>query len=121
MLGYIHTADRGVPNAVLAEVAEALMLRRLRVTGLIQTRAPAQGAHPCDMDLRCLPGRPVFPIAQKLGRGSRGCRMDVDALETGVAYVAGQIAVTLFDKAACHGGEFVRKCAVRCNAIDERR
>lgn len=92
MLGYIHTADRGVPNAVLAEVAEALMLRRLRVTGLIQTRAPAQGAHPCDMDLRCLPGGPVFPIAQQLGRGSRGCRMDVDALETGVAYVAGQIA-----------------------------
>jgi len=92
MLGYIHSADRGVPNAVLGEVAARLRERGLRVTGLIQDRAPEDGAHPCDMDLKCLPDGPSFPIAQQLGRGSRGCRMDVGALETGVAYVAGQVA-----------------------------
>ncbi|EAQ04835.1 hypothetical protein OB2597_06115 [Pseudooceanicola batsensis HTCC2597] len=92
MLGYIHTADRGVPNAVLAEVAAMLTAQGLCVTGLIQVRAPGEGAHPCDMDLKCLPDGPAFPIAQQLGRGSRGCRMDVAALETGVAYVEAQIA-----------------------------
>lgn len=91
MLGYIHSADRGIPNSVLAEVADALIGKGVRVTGLVQVRAPDHGAHPCDMDLKCLPEGPVFPIAQKLGRGSRGCRMDVDALETGVAYVDAQI------------------------------
>lgn len=91
MLGYIHTADRGVPNAVLAEVAATLTAAGVSLTGLVQDRAPGDGAHPCDMDLRCLPDGPVFPIAQKLGRGSRGCRMDIDALETGVAYVEAQI------------------------------
>jgi len=92
MLGYIHSADRGVPNAVLGDVAEALRGQGLRVTGLVQIRAPEDGAHPCDMDLKCLPDGPSFPIAQKLGRGSRGCRMDVDALETGVAYVAAEVS-----------------------------
>lgn len=91
LLGYIHTADRGVPNAVLADLATRLSAAGLSLTGLVQERAPEDGAHPCDMDLRCLPDGPVFPIAQKLGRGSRGCRMDVDALETGVAYVTTRI------------------------------
>ena len=93
MLGYIHSADRGVPNAVLSDVADALTAAGILLTGLVQERAPDTGAHPCDMDLRCLPDGPVFPIAQKLGRGSRGCRMDVEALETGVAYVEAQIAL----------------------------
>ncbi|WP_375174177.1 DUF2478 domain-containing protein [Pseudooceanicola sp.] len=92
MLGYIHSADRGVPNAVLGEVADVLRSQGLRVTGLIQERAPDDGAHPCDMDLKCLPDGPSFPIAQHLGRGSRGCRMDVGALEGGVSYVAEQVA-----------------------------
>ncbi len=91
MLGYIHSADRGVPNAVLADLAARLQARGLRVVGLVQVRAPEDGAHPCDMDLHCLPDGPTFPIAQKLGRGSRGCRMDLDALEGGVAYVTDQV------------------------------
>ena len=88
MLGYIHSAERGVPNAVLSEVVGRLRAQGVVVAGLVQLRAPEAGAHPCDMDLRCLPDGPAFAIAQKLGRGSRGCRMDVEALETGVAYVS---------------------------------
>lgn len=91
MLGYIHSAERGVPNAILSDLADRLTRKGQRVTGLIQVRPPADGAHPCDMDLHCLPAGPTFPVAQKLGAGSRGCRMDLDALETGVAYVETQI------------------------------
>jgi hypothetical protein len=92
MLGYIHTAERGVPNAVLSELAIRLAARGVHVTGLVQVRAPEDGAHPCDMDLASLPKGPRFGIAQKLGAGSRGCRMDVAALSDGVTYVAGQVA-----------------------------
>jgi nucleoside-triphosphatase THEP1 len=88
MLGYIHSAERGTTNAVLTDLAARLQAEGRRVAGLVQTRAPGDDAHPCDMELTCLPDGPSFAIAQQLGRGSRGCRMDLDALETAVANVA---------------------------------
>jgi nucleoside-triphosphatase THEP1 len=92
MLGYIHTATRGRPNAILSDVAARLAAQGVRVTGLVQFRAPQTGAHPCDMELMCLPGGQVFSIAQDLGRGASGCRMDIGSLETAVAQVEREIA-----------------------------
>lgn len=91
MLGYIHDATRGTTNTVLVDLSERLIREGFRVTGLIQSRAPKAGDHPCDMDLKCLPDGPSFAIAQHLGSGSRGCRMDVDSLEMAVASVAAEI------------------------------
>jgi len=91
MLGYIHSATRGTTNAILARVADRADKQGLRVTGLIQARGPQGGAHPCDMDLRCLPDGPVFAIAQRLGTGSQGCRMDLAALEQAAQAVSARI------------------------------
>lgn len=92
MLGYIHHADRGTTNALLADIAARQTAMGRIVTGIVQSRAPGDGAHPCDMELACLPNGPRFGIAQDLGRGSRGCRMDLNALETAAEAVSAQIA-----------------------------
>ena len=91
MLGYIHNAPRGSTNAILAELADRLATDGRRVTGLVQCRAPATGDHPCDMDLKCLPDGPTFGIAQDLGTGSRGCRMDLGSLENAAQAVAAEV------------------------------
>jgi glycosyltransferase involved in cell wall biosynthesis len=54
----------------------------------VQTNTERAGAHDCDMDLRILGGGPVLRINQRLGEGSRGCRLDPGALEAAVAEVA---------------------------------
>jgi nucleoside-triphosphatase THEP1 len=60
----------------------------LRVAGVVQISVPCEGDHPCDMDLKVLPEGPVFRISQPLGKQSRGCRLDPDALEAAVVHVS---------------------------------
>lgn len=91
MLGYIHNAPRGSTNAILSDLADRMATAGQRVTGLVQCRAPQDGDHPCDMDLMCLPDGPRFGIAQQLGRGSRGCRMDLGSLESAAQAVAAEV------------------------------
>lgn len=80
-LGYIMSRNRGVADRYLSDLAARLQQEGLTVAGLIQTRAPSDGDHPCDMDLVALPHGPQITIAQELGAVSHGCRLDPAALE----------------------------------------
>lgn len=87
------TADqRGLVDAVLAEVAERLVGERVRLAGVV--RAPATGvhAHRCDMDLAVLSTDRAIRITQDLGAHSASCRLDAGALESAVAAVEASLA-----------------------------
>lgn len=81
VLGYILSETRGEADRLLASLAESLRARGHVVAGIVQSRAPTEGAHPCDMELAVLPRGPALEISQKLGAGSRGCRLDPGSLE----------------------------------------
>jgi hypothetical protein len=80
-LGYLCLPERGRTDTCLGAVVRAAQDRGLLVAGLVQDGGRAAGAHPCDMALRVLPDGPVLRLAQNLGRGARGCRMDPAVLE----------------------------------------
>lgn len=79
--GYVLSETRGGADALLASLAFDLQAEGRVVAGLVQSRAPQDRDHPCDMDLAVLPAGPHIAIAQKLGAGSRGCRLDPASLE----------------------------------------
>lgn len=80
-LGYVLPDTRGGADTMLSALAARLQSEGRVVAGLVQCRAPEGSDHPCDMDLAVLPSGPRIAIAQKLGSGSRGCRLDPASLE----------------------------------------
>lgn len=80
-LGYLLSTQRGSTDPVLLDIADRLGAEGRVVAGILQSRAPSDKDHPCDMDLRVLPDGPEIAIAQKLGAASRGCRLDPASLE----------------------------------------
>ncbi|MDV4169619.1 DUF2478 domain-containing protein [Rhodovulum sp. FJ3] len=80
-LGYVLPDTRGGADTMLSALAARLQSEGRVVAGLVQCRAPEGSDHPCDMDLAVLPSGPRIAIAQKLGIGSRGCRLDPASLE----------------------------------------
>ena len=73
--------DHGDIDGFLAEIAQSLALSGLRVRGALQSRGLAAGdCHCADMELTTLHSGNIFRISQPLGNGSRGCRLDPDAL-----------------------------------------
>lgn len=91
-LGYITSTERGLPDRVLAEAADRLMRRGLKLAGVVQTNVERPQRFHCDMDLRILPDGPVIGITQDLGVNARGCRLDPGALEGAVADVSARLA-----------------------------
>ncbi len=85
-IGYLQHDNRGLTDPVLTALAEALQAAGLAVAGAVQVTSGDAGTR-CDMDLTILPGGTVIRISQSLGAGSKGCRLDVDALERAVAAV----------------------------------
>lgn len=79
--GYVLSTQRGSTDPLLVKVATRLQAEGYVVAGIIQSRAPAERDHPCDVDLVVLPNGPEIAIAQKLGAASRGCRLDPSSLE----------------------------------------
>lgn len=122
-LGYIHSAARGQADTVLSALAHEQRARGMTVAGLVRCRAPDPAGHPCDMDLTVLPDGPVIALAQKLGAGSRGCRMDPALLEDAVLAVERSLAsapdlliINKFGPLECKGRGFcnvIAKAAVR--------
>ena len=55
--------------------------------GCVQINAERLDGLPCDMLVRALPTGNVYKISQDLGAGSRGCRLDANALESAVGDV----------------------------------
>lgn len=86
-----HVVTRGgAADPLLAELAEALMARGVRLCGTVQMNPPnPERAQKCHMDLRLLPDGPILRISEDRGDGARGCRLDTSVLQQAVA-AAGQ-------------------------------
>lgn len=90
-LGYVSVLGRGANDALLAEVAARAEAAGHALAGCVQLNTDRAGFDDCDMDLRILGGGPLVRINQRLGPGSRGCKLDPGALEAAVAAVSARI------------------------------
>ena len=88
MLAYTMSEKRGDLDLVMFRLAEKLAQEGWRTAGIVQTNTDCGDDRPCDMDVKVLPDGPVMRISQSLGKDSRGCRLDMNALETAVGNVS---------------------------------
>lgn len=84
-LAYTIAPGRGETNVLLAEIADVLIARDVRVAGTVQIDTDRGEGRKCDMDVKVLPDGPLIRISEDRGAGARGCRLDTDALEGAVA------------------------------------
>jgi nucleoside-triphosphatase THEP1 len=87
-LAYVMTEERGATDLLLAQLAERLKARGLRLAGIVQTNTECYDSRLCDMDVQVLPEGETIRISQSLGPGARGCRLNPEALEHAVAQVS---------------------------------
>ncbi|UZD90004.1 DUF2478 domain-containing protein [Cognatishimia activa] len=108
-LGYVMMDDPRVLDTTLACVAQDLLEKGLRVSGVVQINTEREKDHKCDMDVKVLPEGPTICISQSLGAGSTGCRLNPEALETAVELVAKELEtgsdVLLINKFGKHEAE----------------
>lgn len=90
-IAYTLAPGRGETNLLLAEFAEEMAKRGLRLCGTVQVDTERDKDHHCDMDVKVLPEGPVIRISQDLGKEARGCRLDTNALEEAVALTDKQL------------------------------
>ena len=83
---------RGDVDLLMTGLARTLQADGLRVCGTVQINSERPDDGPCDMDVQVLPDGPVIRISQSLGKASRGCRLDPDALESAVGLVGARLA-----------------------------
>lgn len=86
-LAYVMTKERGATDRLLSALAERLSARGIRLAGIVQTNVECYDNALCDMDVRVLPDGDTIRISQSLGAGSRGCRLNPEALEQAVGQV----------------------------------
>lgn len=84
-LAFTIAPGRGETNVLLAEIAGALIARKIRLAGTVQIDTDRGEGRKCDMDVKVLPDGPLIRISEDRGAGARGCRLDTDALEGAVA------------------------------------
>lgn len=77
-------STRGGTDLLLWEVAARMQAAGVNLCGTVQTNTECGDDKPCDMDVKILPDGPVVRISQSLGAGSRGCRLDPQALESAI-------------------------------------
>ncbi len=87
MIAYTKSEQKGEMDALLTQLANRLMSAGVRPAGIVQINTDRHYDHRCDMDVRVLPDGPLLRISQSLGKEARGCRLDLNALETAVAEV----------------------------------
>ena len=90
-IAFTLSPDRGATNLLLAELAEDLAGRGLRLCGTVQVDTERDEEHHCDMDVKVLPSGPTIRISQTLGKEARGCRLDPEALEQAVSLTEQQL------------------------------
>lgn len=116
MLGFV-TIDNDAPGAadrILAEAAQLLANRGVRLAGAVQFNIDHGPDRDCDMDLRILgDDGPEIRISQSLGSCSQGCRLDTDALMQAAGRIvavldrgADLVILNKFGKQECRGGGF---------------
>lgn len=86
-IAYTMSPGRGDTDLLMFNLAQMLEQKGWRTCGTVQINTETKDRHPCDMDVKVLPDGPVLRISQNLGRASKGCRLDVSALETAVGLV----------------------------------
>ncbi|SIO30168.1 DUF2478 domain-containing protein [Vannielia litorea] len=122
-LGYILAETRGEADRLLAELAARLQGEGRVVAGVVQSRAPSPGAHPCDMELAVLPEGPEIGISQRLGGGARGCRLDPASLEDAAVAVSARLSagaeVLILNKFGAHEGSGRGFCPVLALALEQ--
>jgi hypothetical protein len=91
-LGYVSLVGRGANDALLAEAVALAEAQGMKLAGCVQLNVDRAGEEDCDMDLRILGGGPWVRINQRLGSGSRGCKLDPAALEAAVAEVSSRLS-----------------------------
>lgn len=84
-IAYTLASGRGETNVVVADLVRDLAARDVRLCGTVQIDTERSDSDKCDMDVRVLPDGPSIRISQSLGKQSRGCRLDPEALEQAVA------------------------------------
>jgi nucleoside-triphosphatase THEP1 len=108
-IAYTLAPGRGDTDLLLFRVAQKLINQGLKVCGTVQINTEREPEHPCDMDIQVLPNVSIIRISQSLGAGSRGCRLDPDALEKAVALVETELTantdVLIINKFGKHEAE----------------
>ncbi|WP_322865072.1 DUF2478 domain-containing protein [Aquicoccus sp. G2-2] len=87
-IAYTKASQRGDTDLLLQGVAEDACAGGIKTCGLVQINTECGDDRPCNMDVRLLPDGPDIRISQSLGRGSRGCRLDTQALAAAAGHVA---------------------------------
>lgn len=90
-IAYTMAPGQGDTDSILFALASAIIRRGGRPAGTVQINTKREGVNRCDMDVRILPDGETIRISQALGRGSRGCRLDTDALERAVGRVGEEL------------------------------
>ncbi|MDO6479969.1 DUF2478 domain-containing protein [Shimia thalassica] len=90
-IAYTLAPGRGETNLVLLELAKDLEKSGKRLCGTVQVDTEREKDHHCDMDVLVLPDGPTIRISQSLGRESRGCRLNPDALENAVGLTEAEL------------------------------
>lgn len=100
-------------DLLLAGIARSLQEQGLRLAGAVQINEDYEALCACDMTLRDLSSGRDVRISQRLGRFSRGCRLDPSAMaesvslaETGLAAGADLVILNKFGKAEAAGHGF---------------
>lgn len=91
-IAYTLASGRGKTNLLLADLAANLSAEGLKLCGTVQVDSACGADERCDMDVKVLPDGPLIRISQSLGRESRGCRLDPDALEQAVGLTETELA-----------------------------
>lgn len=90
-IAYVSLQGRGRTDQLIAEVADRLASRGLRLAGTVQSNHERPDRRKCDMDLRVLPDGPILRISEDRGELARGCILDSGALEQTVHEVEGRL------------------------------
>lgn len=90
-IAYTKTDGQGELDLLLANVADQLETAGLRTMGIVQINSDREDCHRCDMDVQVLSGGPKIRISQNLGKESRGCRLNPEAMAEAVSAVAARM------------------------------
>lgn len=87
-IAYTMAHGRGELDLLLSDLAKRLEARGVKTRGIVQTNSECAPDRLCDMDVQVLPDGKVIRISQSLGKDSKGCRLDPDAMARAVTEVA---------------------------------
>ena len=86
-IGYTKKSGHGELDLLLAGVADKLEAAGKRCMGIVQINSDRGDCRRCDMDVTVLSGGRKIRISQNLGKDSRGCRLNPEAMAEAIADV----------------------------------